>query len=301
MTTKFDTNITDPKRSKNLLLGNRPFSATVAFIGGGNMATSLISGLVADGHDPQHIFVSDPEHERLATLAARFGTRSADNNIDAISKADVVILAVKPQVIQPVCEALQATVQRHRPLVISIAAGVREIYLQRWLGGNVPLVRTMPNIPAMLQAGATVLHADYSIVATKQRDLAESIMRSVGITCWVEDETQMDTVTALSGSGPAYLFLVMEAMEQAGIDLGLEPRTAQLLTIQTALGAARMAMESEEPPAILRERVTSRGGTTEQALKIFEDGGLRTLFSQALAGAKARSEELSNVLGETNG
>lgn len=284
-----------------LLTETRPLPATLGFIGAGNMATSLISGLVADGHDPQRILVSDPEHEKLATLAARFGIRSVSDNLAAAASADVLILAVKPQILRSVCLELQSSVQRQHPLVISIAAGVREIYLQQWLGGGVALVRTMPNTPAMLQSGATVLHADRSNVLSQQRDLAESVMRAVGLTCWVENENLLDAATALSGSGPAYFFLVMEAIEQAGVELGLDPLTAHLLTIQTALGAARMAMESSESPANLRERVTSRGGTTEHALRIFEDGGLRSLFGRALTGAKNRSEELSRVLGAPDG
>lgn len=297
-TNKQDIQLSKPR---DLQAKSRPLPGTLAFIGGGNMATSLISGLVADGHDPQRILVSDPEHEKLATLAARFGIRSVSGNLEAAANAEVLILAVKPQALHSVCEELQATVQKHRPLVISIAAGVREVYLQQWLGGSLSLVRTMPNTPAMLQSGATVLHADRGSVSAAQRDLAESVMRSVGLTCWVEDEALLDAATALSGSGPAYFFLVMEALEQAGIQMGLNPMTAHLLTIQTALGAARMAIESSESPAILRERVTSRGGTTEEALRIFEAGGLRGLFGQALTGARNRSEELSRILGVSDG
>lgn len=291
-----DEHGTHPNRARGLLTEDRPRPTTLAFVGGGNMAASLIGGLVADGHDPRHILVSDPEHEKLATLAARFGVRSAAGNLDAAARAEVLILAVKPQVLRQVCEELRDTVQRHRPLVISIAAGVRETYLQQWLGGNLALVRTMPNTPAMIQSGATVLHADRG-VSSQQRNMAESVMRAVGLTCWVEDEAQLDAATALSGSGPAYFFLVMETLEQAGIELGLDPETARLLTIQTALGAARMAMESSESPAILRKRVTSPGGTTERALRIFDEGGLRTLFKRALSGARERSEELSRLLG----
>lgn len=289
----------EPKHE--LLTKNRPLQATLGFIGGGNMATSLISGLIADGHDPQRILVSDAEHEKLANLSANFGVRSAPSNLEVAFHAEVLILAVKPQTLRTVCEEIRLTVQQQRPLVISIAAGVREMYLQQWLGNNVAVVRTMPNTPAMLQAGATVLHADRNAVSPQQRDMAESVMRAVGLACWVENEALLDAATALSGSGPAYFFLVMEAMEQAGITLGLEPGITHLLTIQTALGAARMAMESSESPASLREQVTSRGGTTEQALRIFEEGKLRNLFTQALTGARDRSEELSKMLGEING
>ena len=287
----------NPNANGRLLTENRPQPATIAFIGGGNMATSLISGLVADGYDPGHILVSDPQHQRLADLAARFGVRSAADNIDAARRAEVVVLAVKPQALKLVCTELRDTVQKQRPLLISIAAGVRESFVQEWLGGgDLPLVRTMPNTPAMIQAGATVLHAGPG-VTNEQRNLAESILRAVGLTLWVEEEKELDAVTALSGSGPAYFFLVMEAMEEAAVELGLDQETARLLTIQTALGAARMAMESRDAPAILRERVTSPGGTTERALEIFHDGDLRDLFRLALAGAHERSKELSKLLG----
>lgn len=290
---------TEPPRG--LLTKKQSPSAIIGFIGGGNMATSLISGLTADGHNPKHILVSDNEHDKLASLSARFGVRSIKNNTEVVANSEVVILAVKPQILRQICTEIRPIIQQQRSLVISIAASVRENYLQQWLGGGIPLVRAMPNTPAMLQAGATVLHADKSAVSAFQHDLAESVMRSVGLTCWVEDEALLDAATALSGSGPAYFFLVMEAMEQAGIELGLDPTTAHLLTIQTALGAARMAMESSELPAILRERVTSRGGTTEQALRILEDGKLRSLFIQALNGANQRAIELSRLLGEVDG
>jgi pyrroline-5-carboxylate reductase len=269
---------------------------TISFIGGGNMAASLVGGLVADGYSPKHIIVSDPDGEKLARLAAQFGIQAAAGNADAVSRADVLVLAVKPQVMQQVAGDLKASVQKHRPLVVSIAAGVREDDLQQWLGGNLPLIRTMPNTPAMIQAGATVLHANPA-VTDEQKNLAESVLRAVGLTRWVDNEAQMDAVTALSGSGPAYFFLIMEAMEQAGLELGLSKETARLLTLQTALGAARMAMESSDGPALLRERVTSPGGTTERALGILEQGGLRQLFAKALSGAKERSVELSELLG----
>jgi pyrroline-5-carboxylate reductase len=274
--------------------GKKP-PATLGFIGGGNMAASLIGGLVADGYAPRHILVSDPQGDRLAALSARYGVRSAATNAEVAGRADLLVLAVKPQVLQQVCEDLAPAVQQHRPLVLSIAAGVRESALQRWLGEGLALVRTMPNTPAMIQAGAIVLHAGPG-VSTTQRNLAESVMRAGGLTLWVKKEAQMDAVTALSGSGPAYFFLVMEAMEEAGVDLGLDPESARLLCIQTALGAARMAMESSEPPAELRRRVTSPGGTTERALELFEQGGLRELFAKALTGARDRSEELSRML-----
>ena len=270
---------------------------TIAFIGGGNMALSLIGGLVADGYDAKKIIASDKNPDQLASLSARFGTRSAADNKQAAEGADVVVFAVKPQILESVARELSALIEARRPLVISIAAGIREKSLATWLGGDVPLVRTMPNTPAMIQAGATVLHANNQ-VTREQRDLAETILRAVGLTCWVDDESLLDVVTALSGSGPAYFFLVMEAMEQAGLELGLPADSARLLTLQTALGASRMAMESNEGPAVLRQKVTSPGGTTERALEIFEEGGLKAIFKNAITAAKERSEELSQILGK---
>ncbi len=271
-------------------------SKIIAFIGSGNMATSLIGGLVADGYNPKLIIASDPDSEKLADLSARFGIQSAEDNSAAVKQADVIVLAVKPQVLEAICLDLATVIQEKQPLIVSIAAGIRETDLQHWLGGEVALVRSMPNTPAMLQAGATVLHAGKG-VSDQQRDLAESILRAVGLTRWVDDEELMDIATALSGSGPAYFFLVMEAMEAAAISHGLAADTARLLTIQTALGAARMAIESSDGPATLRQKVTSPGGTTERALEILEQGDLKALFAQALEGAKKRSEELSEMLG----
>jgi len=271
-------------------------SNTITFIGAGNMATSLIGGLVADGYDPKRIIASDPDDGKLADLSARFGIQSAADNSTAIQQADVTVLAVKPQVLEQLCGEIREAVQQRQPLLVSIAAGIREADMQAWLGGDIALVRSMPNTPAMLQAGATVLHAGRG-VSEAQRDLAESILRAVGLTRWVDDETLMDTATALSGSGPAYFFLVMEAMEAAAISNGLPADTARLLTIQTALGAARMAIESSDGPATLRQKVTSPGGTTERALSILEQGNLRILFEEAISGACERSRELSEMLG----
>ncbi|MCU7797346.1 MAG: pyrroline-5-carboxylate reductase [Candidatus Thiodiazotropha sp. (ex Myrtea spinifera)] len=271
-------------------------SSKLTFVGGGNMATSLIAGLIADGYDSQLITVSDLDSEKLAQMAARFGIHTEPDNAKAIEDAGIVVLAVKPQVLESVARGLAETLQKTQPLVISIAAGVQETILRDWLGGDVTLVRSMPNTPAMIQSGATGLHAGPG-VTDEQRDMAENILRAVGLTRWVDDETQMDAVTAVSGSGPAYFFLIMEAMEAAAIEMGLDNETARLLVLQTALGASRMAMESSDSPATLREKVTSPGGTTERALDILEEGKLRELFAKALRGAQTRSQELSNMLG----
>ncbi len=268
----------------------------IAFIGAGNMAGALIGGLLADGVPPGQLIATDPSAEKCSALSEATGIRTLQDNREAAALADTLVLAVKPQILRGVAEELAASVQQRRPLVISIAAGIRCDSLQAWLGGDVALVRTMPNTPAIIQSGATVLYATPE-VSPAQRERAESLMRSVGLAQWIEDESLMDAVTALSGSGPAYLFLVMEALEAAARDLGLTPETAHLLTLQTAFGAARMALESSDPPEVLRARVTSPGGTTERALGTLEDGGIRDLFKRALTAARDRSIELSRSLG----
>jgi pyrroline-5-carboxylate reductase len=270
---------------------------TIAFIGGGNMAASLIAGLIADGHDPRRLIVSDPDKNKLDALLSRFGIRTSESNAAAIRGADLAVLCVKPQVASQVCRELALTIGEQGPLVVSVMAGIREQSVQQWLGGCVPLVRAMPNTPAMIQSGAIVLHATPETTPT-QRNQAETILRAGGLTRWVEREEQLDAVTALSGSGPAYFFLLMEIMEQVGADLGLDSENARLLTIQTALGAARMAMESDDSPGELRARVTSPGGTTERALDVLETGGMRELVTRAVNAACERSSELSRMLAE---
>lgn len=261
------------------------------------MASSLIGGLIADGWSPDCIRATDPNAERRKAMRSQFAIHSSEDNNSAAKDADVLVLAVKPQALHQVAADLSDTVQQQKPLVISIAAGVYEPDINRWLGGNMAIVRTMPNTPAMVQSGATALIAN-TTVTEDQRELAETILRAVGLTVWLENEGQLDAVTALSGSGPAYFFLVMEAMQHAGSELGLPSETARLLTLQTAFGAAKMALESSDSAAVLREHVTSPGGTTEQALAVFEDGNLRGLFDKALKAACERSRELAGLIGK---
>ncbi len=278
----------------------------LTFIGGGNMAASLIGGLLADKLPAKQITVADPAVGTRDSLARHFGVNTEADNVTATVGADVLVLAVKPQMLQSVAEALVPAVQKYRPLVITIAAGIRSADLNRWLGGEtggetggeVAVVRAMPNTPALLQTGATGLFANAQVNDT-QRDLAESILRAVGLALWVEKEDQMDAVTALSGSGPAYFFRIMEAMETAGTQLGLSAETAHLLTLQTALGAAKMALESSEAVGALRERVTSPGGTTEQGLRVMAEQDIDGLMAQVLKAASDRSRELAKSLGET--
>lgn len=271
--------------------------AVIAFIGGGNMAASLIGGLIADGWEPNRIRVSEPDSERGRSLAERYRVRIHADNAQACADADVVVLAVKPQTVKAVAREVADTISKRGSLVISIAAGVREPDISRWLGGEAAVVRSMPNTPALVQTGATGLFANQRVSA-RQRDLAETVLRAVGLTLWVEREELLDAITALSGSGPAYFFLLMEALEQAGHRLGIGVEEARLLTLQTALGAAKMALESSDSPATLRARVTSPGGTTERALTVLEQGGLRPLVEQALEAARTRAVELGDALGE---
>jgi pyrroline-5-carboxylate reductase len=272
-------------------------TAKIAFIGGGNMATSLIAGLVADGHAPDTIQVADPSQERRDTLQASFGIRALANNADAIVDADTLVLCVKPQMAAAVCTDIAAAVAASRPLIISVMAGVPEQAMQRWFGAPLPVVRAMPNTPAMVQTGAIGLHASPEVDA-EGRNRAETILRAAGLVRWVEDEARIDAVTAISGSGPAYFFLFMEALEDAGVALGLDAQTARLLTIQTALGAAKMAMESAAPPARLREQVTSPGGTTERALAVFQEADLHALVARAARAARDRAADISRTLAE---
>lgn len=269
---------------------------TIAFIGAGNMASSIIGGLVADGFSPDHIIASDPYADSLTKLQDIARVNTTDDNQQAIAHADVVVLAVKPQVMKPILEDLATSAQLRKPLIISIAAGIKVDSLNQWLGGNMPIVRCMPNTPALVQEGATALYANPEVNDT-QKQLADRILRSVGLALWVDQEQALDAVTAISGSGPAYFFLVMEAMQIAGETMGLSAETAKQLTLQTALGAAKMALASDVDTAELRRRVTSPGGTTAEALRVFEERELKDIFLQALEACKNRSEELADILG----
>jgi pyrroline-5-carboxylate reductase len=268
----------------------------ISFIGGGNMAASLIGGLIADGRDPASIYVSDVDTAKLEALADAFRVQTSSDNEEAVSLASAVVFAVKPQVMAPVVKGVAVPGKAHRPLFVSIAAGVREPDILRWLGFDAAIVRSMPNTPALVGSGATALYAN-PFVSDEQRNLAESVLRAVGLTLWVDDEDLLDAVTALSGSGPAYYFFLMESMERAGIALGLSKDQARVLTIQTAFGAAKMALESSDPPATLRARVASPGGTTESALDTLMVGGMEQLVHKALQAARDRSIELGSEFG----
>lgn len=263
----------------------------IGFIGAGNMATSLVGGMIAKGIRPARIWMSDVSQNRLDELARQHRVHISMDNKDVAQRADVLVLAVKPQVMQAVCEALRAALGDRQPLIISIAAGITVASLKSWLG-DLPVVRCMPNTPALVQAGATGLWADPA-VSEEQKTLAGQIMASVGLSFWFAQESDLDAVTAVSGSGPAYFFLMMESMIDAARQLGLDEQVARQLVLQTAWGAAQLAITSEAGPDVLRQQVTSPGGTTAAALNVFEEGGFRELVNSALSAARRRSEELS--------
>ena len=268
----------------------------IGFIGAGNMATSLIRGLLESGLSAANIWITDINSEAETAMAANLHVNIAQSNIDLVHAVDVVVLAVKPQVLRAVAQQIAAAVNDRPVLVVSIAAGITQSSLSQWLGQEVAIVRCMPNTPALVLTGATALHANAQVNA-EQRDLAENILRAVGISLWVENEAQLDAVTAVSGSGPAYYFLLMEAMEKAALSLGLTEQQARLLILQTALGAAKIAMESSEAPGTLRQRVTSPGGTTQAAISCFEQGEFAALVGKALQAAHDRSVAMSKELG----
>ncbi|HNR91396.1 MAG TPA: pyrroline-5-carboxylate reductase [Dokdonella sp.] len=266
---------------------------SIAFIGGGNMARSLIGARLRGGAPADTIRVAEPDAGLRERLVADFGVAVFERGVEAAAGADIIVLAVKPQVLREVCRELAAVVQTAKPLVISIAAGIRIAQIDAWLGGGLAIVRTMPNTPALIGAGATGLHANPA-TGTDARAEAEAILASAGATAWIDDEALMDVVTALSGSGPAYFFLLIEALEDAAVAAGLPRDIARRLTVQTGVGATRMAAEDGEPPGRLRERVTSPGGTTQAALDAFAAGGLRDLVASAIGAAIRRGRELSD-------
>ena len=268
----------------------------LAFIGGGNMAAALISGLTKRGLQPKRMVVADPSQDQLQRLVRDYAVETAADNAAAVQGAEVVVLAVKPQLMRGVAIGLAPHLATSRPLVVSVAAGIPHASLARWFGPHVPVIRTMPNRPALNGFGATGLYAPESVGAA-YRALAENLMGAVSATVWVEHESQMDTVTAVSGSGPAYFFLFMEALEAAAHERGLPSDVAHRLTLETAFGAAQMARQSADSLATLREQVTSKGGTTQAALEVLNSAGLRAIVAHAVAAADRRSAELAAEFG----
>jgi len=263
----------------------------IGFIGAGNMANSLIRGMIANGAEKTSVWATDLDSEKLYTLNSECGIRTG-STAEIAQHADIIVLAVKPQVMKIVCAELKTLLGGRSPLIISIAAGITVSHLSQWIGANTAVIRCMPNTPALVGKGASGLYANEHVSET-QKDLAEKVISSVGLCVWVEQESAIDAVTALSGSGPAYFFLFMESMQKTAQEMGLSEDIARILTKQTALGAAELAMASDESTERLRLNVTSPGGTTEQAIKQFQLGGLPKLVDTALKSAQTRSIELA--------
>ncbi len=272
-------------------------STKIGFIGAGNMANSLIRGLIAKGAAAENIWAADLDNDKLGLLAKDLGIHTGDN-AQVAAKADVIVLAVKPQVMRNACLTLAADLNGRDVLLISIAAGITTAHLENWLGETVPIVRCMPNTPALVGMGASGLFAN-SNVSSEQRQVAEEVASAVGFAAWVDQDSDIDIVTAVSGSGPAYFFLFMEAMQASAVEMGLSEELARELTYHTAAGAAALARSSEDDIATLRRNVTSPGGTTEQAILQFENGELRGLVSAALNAARIRSVELAEETDNT--
>jgi pyrroline-5-carboxylate reductase len=261
----------------------------ITIIGAGNMGASLLGGLTSKQYPPKKITITDASAEKLNQIQKKFNVQTTTDNIKAIKTADIVIFAIKPNIFSKVALELSEVIQQKKPLVISIAAGITESSIQHWLGGGISIIRSMPNTPSLIGCGATALFAN-NYVTQNQRHSAESILNSVGITLWLDKEILINAATALSGSGPAYFFLIIEALQKAGETLGLSPSVARALTLQTAYGAARLALESEKNIVELRAAVTSPGGTTEQAINVLEKANIREIMTNTLLAAQKRAE-----------
>ena len=270
-----------------------------AFIGGGNMGGALIRGLIARGLAAQKIRVGEAYEQRRHALVDELGVQVTADNREAVAGADVVVLAVKPQDMAATVQGVADAFAQRPPLVLSIAAGIRVADISSWCGNGVAVVRAMPNRPALNGAGATAMYAPPSL-SEAHRNLAAEVLGAVGITVWVQDEDAIDVVTALSGSGPAYFFLLAELMADAAVNLGLDRASAQELSIQTLFGSGRMARDSDGDLARLRAEVTSKGGTTEAAVRAFDAANLRGIVAAALSAATDRGREMAQAFGKTN-
>ncbi len=268
----------------------------LGFIGGGNMAQAIVGGLIGNGYSRERITVADPLAQQRSLVEERLGIEAVGDNRVAVGGSDVLILAVKPQMLREVCRGIAAAVHNARPLVLSVAAGVGIRDISRWLGEPIALIRVMPNSPALVGAGVTAMFANEH-VDTAQKAVAERLMSAVGSVVWLDSESLLDPVTAVSGSGPAYFFLLMEIMEQVGIEMGLSADAARTLTTQTAAGAAQMALQPGLDLVSLRQQVTSPGGTTEAALRTLDGADLRGIVRAALFAARNRGMQLADTFG----
>ncbi len=264
----------------------------IGFIGAGNMAQAIMGGLLNTGTAASNLYIYEPNEALASQLTARLGIQAVDESAALLAQCDVIVLAVKPQIMQTALQPLNGKALKKNSFFISIAAGLPIDLMQKWLGEPHPMVRVMPNTPALVGAGVSGLYAGDD-VADSQRQAAESILRAVGSVIWVEQEALIDSVTAVSGSGPAYFFYFIEALEKAAMENGLDAEQAKILSLETAFGAAKLALESDVGAATLRERVTSPGGTTEAALETFAERGLSDGIRAAVSSAAERARMLA--------
>ncbi|UYM17949.1 pyrroline-5-carboxylate reductase [Endozoicomonas euniceicola] len=272
-------------------------SQSIAFIGAGNMACSIFGGLIEDGWPKNKIWATARSEATLEKVKNQYGVQVSPDNHQAVRQSEIVVLCVKPQMMKAVLQDLAPTLKETKPLLISVAAGINLDSLQTWAGSRLPIVRCMPNTPALLRCGVSGLFANEQVSA-EQKAITDAIFKAVGMTLWVDNENLIDSVIAVSGSGPAYYFLFMEAMTEVGTRLGFDRKTAEQLTLQTALGAAKMAVGSDVDARELRRQVTSPGGTTEQAIRAFQAGGLEQLVEQAMQAAVDRAAEMTRQLAD---
>jgi len=264
---------------------------TIAFIGGGNIAHSLIKGLIKSGYDRKKIIVSDSDPTKLKALKKHLKITLAKNNLEAISKAQVVFLAVKPQILPDICAQIAATVQKHKPIIISVAAGIRLADLQNWLGSKIKIVRCMPNFAAEVGKSMTGLYAEKISIADKK--LVARVLNLIGVILWLEKEDLLDVITCVCGSGPGIIYLFIECLQQAAIKLGIPVKAVENLILQTVLGATILALHSEHDVKTLREQVTSPQGVTATAIRVLEQNNIEQLFKEALCAAHVRCKEIA--------
>ncbi|MEM7360137.1 MAG: pyrroline-5-carboxylate reductase [Pseudomonadota bacterium] len=275
-------------------------STNIGFIGGGNMATSLIGGLCRSDQDAplvqaEQIWVFDKSADKTQTLKSNYGINVAASNDEMVICCDILVLAVKPQILETVLTPLVDSFAEKQPLLVSVVAGIKSVTMERWLGRELPIIRVMPNTPALVAVGASGLYAN-ARVSEEQKRLTVGLLDATGLSAWVDNEADIDSVTALSGSGPAYFMLFIQSLIDAGVQAGIEPETAKTLAVQTAVGAAELIRQSDNSIATLIDNVTSAGGTTEQALISFREAGLPGIVADAFTAAKTRSEEMATEL-----
>ncbi len=273
-------------------------TATITFIGAGNMASAIIGGMVKNNYPATSITATSPDESMLTSINSKHGINVTTDNNQAVESADIIVLAVKPQILKQVCAGLKSTLDTRTsaPLIVSIAAGISLDSLQQWLGKSIPLVRAMPNTPAMIGCGATSLISNLH-VTEQQKSLVEGILQSTGVVEWLDNEALIDAATAVAGSAPAYFFLFFQAMEDAAVAQGLPRHTARRLALQTGFGAASMALVGDQDPEQLMRNVMSPQGSTERAIESFETAGLREIVAKAMQDCSDRAKEMQSLFG----